>query len=231
MVENSVVSVSPQKALAVELEKKCVAKIPANANGIALDENLVEAIACTLAAKGVDPCLRVVTLRKLLLVGRAVSPLFQAADVSNLFGQLDDGNGSIPDVQAEELGEFLDPNRLENRAYLKVRKIAERALAQAGPVVAGLQRAVAETRRRLESPNAAALTCVGRLGRDIDGAVAFVPSPSSSVPPGGELLVIGPGGSVATVGKCGPDGRATIAARGSLVAGVPVFAWQQKGTK
>ena len=102
---------------------------------------------------------------------------------------------------------------------------------QAGPVVAGLQRAVAETRRRLESPNAAALTCVGRLGRDIDGAVAFVPSPSSSVPPGGELLVIGPGGSVATVGKCGPDGRATIAARGSLVAGVPVFAWQQKGTK
>jgi hypothetical protein len=221
---------SPQKILADDLEANCVSRIPDRAAGFALDEMLIDAISRTLAASKVEPCLRMLTLRKLLMRGRDLSPLFQSQAVMQLLAELDDGNGGIPGVQPEELGEFLDPDRDGNAAYGRVRKVAERILGRAAPVLAELKVKMGQVRAALEAPSPSGLMCVGRLARDTGGDIVVVLSPGATMGPGADLSVIGPGGAVASVGRVGPDGRAALTSN-AKVAGVPVFVWQRKDKK
>ena len=224
------VVVSPQKQLADELEGACIAKFPDNARGVALEEVLVDAIARTLAAGKVEPCLRLVTLRKLVLLGHGVSPAFHAPEMDALRKELDDRMGGIPGIETTELGEFLEPSREQNRGYVKVRKISERVLEQAKRVVEPLKKTVAGMRHILSHKDVRTMLCVGRLARDQSGAIVLAPLTNVVMPTNAKLIVIGPNGEVTKIGACGPDGRANIE-KGTRVAGVPVFAWQERGGK
>jgi hypothetical protein len=224
------VAMSPQKALADGLEQNCVSRTADKADGLALDAVLIDAIERTIAAKQVEPCLRMLTLRKLLLKAREVSLVFQTPPITNLLAELDDGNGGIPGIEATELGQFLDPERDENVAYMKARRYSDRILARAPTVVAQVKKDLEQLHKTLDAPEASSLACVGRLGRDMSGAIAFVPTTAVELPPSSELVVVGPGGAAAPVGRCGPDGRAMISAR-SAIAGTPVFIWKRKGGK
>jgi len=223
------VSKSPQKELAIAIEQKCLSKIPDQANGVLLDEILIDAVAHTLAAKDLEPCLRMLTLRTLILMGTELSPTFRTDKVKSLLVSLDDGKGGIPDILREELGLFIAPDRDIDPAYIKVRQISERLLARAEQMMEQLRRDAMETRKLLTSPAAPVLRCIGRLGRDTSGSVTFVPSPKGKVSPGEDLQIIEATGTVRVIGKCGPDGRTAIEGR-SLVAGVPVFVLEKRGS-
>lgn len=222
--------ISPQKVLADELEKVCLDKIPDAASGIALDTMLVEAVRRTIAAGNVEPCLRLLTLRKIVLVGRGVSPVFQSPDMEALHKELDDGNGGIPGIEITDLGEFLDPNRQRNQAYIKVRKVAERALDQANRRVESLRKAVAEMGKVLSHTDVQTLACVGRISRDAGGAATLVAKSNVEMPNECDLLMIGPNGEAVPIGKIGKDGRAAIEKR-AVVTGIPVFVLQTRGAK
>ena len=218
---------SPQRKLADELEKDYVGKIPDATPGLEFEAVLIGALKRTLEADKVEPCLRLLTVRKLVLLGRNVSPVFQSPEANALQNELDDGMGGIPGVEITDLGEFLDPNREQNRAYVGVRKSSERLLARAKRGLGSLNTTFEDARSALLHTNVRALSCVGRLARDAGGAIVFAQSQKTATPSNAELLVIGPNGDAMKIGTCGPDGRAKIE-KGSLVAGVPVFVWRQK---
>lgn len=221
---------SPQKLLADDLEKACVDKIPDAAAGVALDEILVDAFRRTIAAENVEPCLRLLTVRKIVLVGRGVSPAFQSPDMEALHKELDDGNGGIPGVEIADLGGFLDPNRQRKQGYLKVRKVAERALDQASRRFESLKKAISDMRKALSHKDVQTLACVGRISRDTGGATTLVPKLNAEMPTESDLLMIGPNGEAVPIGKIGKEGRAAIEKR-ALVTGIPVFVWQTRGAK
>lgn len=218
---------SPQRKLAESLEVKYLARIPDDAKGLALDDILSDMAEAVIGAADVDPCLRMVNLRKVISMGRANSLPFAGPKVTRLFGLLDDGNGQFPGLTAEEIGEFLDPQRSENNAYIKAKKHADRVLAQAGPVLSELKAEIANERRRLSAIQAAPLLCIGRLGRDLEGRVVVVPKAGTTLQPG-ELLVVHTGGALNVIGACNLEGKVTITGGGPLVAGLPVFIQRSK---
>jgi len=221
------VEASPQRKLADELEAAYVSKIPDSTPGLQFEAVLIGALKRTLEADKVEPCLRLLTVRKLVLLGRSVSPVFRSPEADALQKELDDGMGGIPGMEITDLGEFLDPNREQNRAYVSVRNTSERLLARAKRGLGSLNTTLEDARAALLHANVRSLSCVGRLARDAGGAIVFAPSLKTATPSNGELFVIGPNGDAMKIGTCGPDGRAKIE-KGSLVAGVPVFVWRQK---
>lgn len=221
------IEMSPQRKLADELEANYAVKIPDETPGLAFETAIIAALKRTLEAAKVEPCLRLLTVRKLVLLGRDASPLFRSPEAEALHKELDDGMGGIPGVEITELGEFLDPNRDQNRGYVSVRKTADRALARATRTMASLDTTLEEARKGLQHKNVQTLTCVGRLARDTTGAVVFTPLQKAAMPSNADLIAISPNGDAMKIGTCGSDGRAKLE-KGSLVAGVPVFVWRQR---
>ena len=226
--EDFVGSLSPQKKLATELNTHCISILGNKIEGFSLDLMLVDAIERTLMTKQIEPCLKMLTLRKLLLAGRKVAPSFKIAKVNEFIAQIDDDNGGVPNVSVEDLGTFLNPNCQEIPAYLKTKKIAEKLLTQMETVLEQLKLNLVKMRDRFDKPDAATFVCVGRLGRATNGKISLVSLPSVSMTPNAKLLVIGPQGESTDIGTCDLDGRAKINIKTSLVAGVPVFVIQPK---
>jgi hypothetical protein len=213
---------APQKKLASSLEAKELAALAA-ARGIAVDELLADMLLRIVNATDVEPCVRMVNVRKLLTTALKSSLHFQNPKVAALWEKLDDGAGAIPDIAVADIAEFLDPKREDNPAYGKVRRFAERILADAVEAGKHVRETIQAERRRLEAAAPAAFECVGRIGRDAAGAIIVLPSKGSAWKKGQELLVVRPDGSMAAVGTCGEPGRLELAPGGRVIAGMPVF--------
>lgn len=219
---------SPQRILAEALENNCLLALGRGNDGFSLEEALVDAVSQTLAAKEVEPSLRLLTLRKLILTGQELSPLFQSDDIEELSKGLDDGNGGIPDIAIEVLGEFLDPERRVNAAYQRVKKAADRLLSDAGPISARLAESAKATRERLSNQRVPTLVCVGRLGRDARGQATLVTKPPGKIPSDHGLFVVEPNGETTRIGECDQNGRPHLEGR-ARVTGTPAFVWVRKG--
>ena len=213
---------SPQARLAADLEAKELAGM-AEAVGLGFDELLAEMTLRVVNAVDVDPCVRMVNLRKMLSTAQACSLPFQTPKVAALWAKLDDGAGAIPDITVAEIAEFLDPERSENKAYVKVRKFAERVLADASQSIRQVREAIRDERRRLEAAAPTTFECVGRIGRDLEGVLTAVPAKGVSWIKGQETLVVRPDGRLAVVGACGEPGRIDLTTREPVVAGMPIF--------
>jgi hypothetical protein len=227
--ETDSIEPSPQKKLGDDIEMNCVAKIQ-NANGIALEEALSDAITRTLKAKDVDPCLRMLTLRKILSLGKEVSLVFQSKQAVQLLEMMDDGESGVPGFEFDEITTFVDPNRDDLQAYKKVRRFSEGVLQKSSKVGQQISEKAKEVRQSLATCEFPTYQCVGRLSRDTAGDVIVAKRASTVITPGEDLLVVDPSGGVRKIGTCRDDGRISLEMR-SLVAGVPVFMEQRKGAK
>jgi hypothetical protein len=223
-----VVEPSPQKLLADQLMSQFVSKIAEQAPGVALDEVLCDMTTKLVGDVKVEPCLRIVSLRKFLVLGRDNSLAFETPAVGGLFRKLEDESGPFPGLKIEEIGEFLDPEREENQAYQKVKKTAERILADAGTVLSKVQADILALRRKLVNAKATAYACVGRVSRDVEGQFVVAPQKNVTWVKGADAFVIRPDGSLDVVGTCGDPGRISITATRPLVAGMPVFTAKSK---
>ena len=195
----------------------------ADAVGVGFDELLAEMTLRIVNAVDVDPCVRMVNLRKLLSTAQACSLPFQNPKVAALWAKLDDGAGAIPDMTVAEIAEFLDPDRAENKAYVKVRKFAERVLADASQSIRQVREAIRGERRNLEAAAPATFACVGRIGRDVEGRLTAVLAKDASWIKGQEALVVRPDGRLGVIGTCGEPGRIELTTREPVVAGMPIF--------
>jgi hypothetical protein len=213
---------SPQKKLADELEKSCLSLIPSRAHGLALDDILVDAVQRTLKEPSLEPCLRLLTLRKIFSVGKTVSILFQSDGAKALLDAMDDGMGGVPGMEFEQIGLFVAPDREDKGDYNKVRKMSERLLNKAQPIVNQLGIDSKARREAMKNADFQVFECVGRLGRDSAGGVVFISRAAITLTAGDELHVIDADGRSRRIGKCRDDGRAVVDAR-SLIAGLPVF--------
>lgn len=224
------IQTSPQALLARELEAKELATM-AKASGIDFDQLLADMAIRIIDARDVEPCVRMVNLRKMLATARACSLSFQSPKVAALWAKIDDGVGGIPDMTVDDLVAFLDPEREQNKAYTKVRKFAERVLVDAGEAIKPLQDAIRAERRRLNEAAPLTFVCVGRIGRDVQGGQVVLPAKSASWTKGDEALVIRPDGNLGVVGTCGDPGRIEFRPRGPVLAGMPVFVRREPAAK
>jgi hypothetical protein len=214
---------SPQKRLSDTLKTKELA-VMADAHGIGVDEVLADITLRIINAVDVDPCVRMVNLRKMLATATGCCLTFRNPKVAALAAQLGVGDAEgIPEITVSEIAEFLDPDRDENSAYLKVKRFAEGILADAGVAIKQVRESIQAERRRLESAAVTPFDCVGRIGRDVEGALVAVPSKGATWKKGQDLLVVRPDGRLAVVGTCGEPGRLTLAGSVPLVAGMPLF--------
>jgi hypothetical protein len=221
---------SPQKQLARDLEAKDLATM-ATASGVGIDELLADMAIRIIDARDVEPCVRMVNLRKILATARQCSLCFQGPKVAALWSKLDDGAGAIPEMTVGDLVEFLDPNRAQNKSYVKVRKFAERVLADAGEAVKPLRDATRAERRRLSEAAPETFVCVGRIGRDLEGGLVVLPAKHATWTKGQEAIVIRPDGNLGVVGACGDPGRIELRSKGPVLAGMPVFVRRESAVK
>lgn len=217
---------SPQGKLGSALEAKELVAM-STARGIAVDELLADMVLRIVNAVDVDPCVRMVNVRKLLSTAQKCSLPFQGPKVAALWAKLDDGAGAIPDIAVADIAEFLDPDRDENPAYLKVKRFADRILADAAEVGKQLRESIRAERSRLEAAAPAEFICVGRIGRDVEGAFVALPAKGSTWKKGQDLLVVRPDGAMAVVGTGGEPGRLELAPGGRVIAGMPLFVLRQ----
>jgi hypothetical protein len=220
---------SPNKKLADDIETHCVKKIQGT-NGIAIEEALIDAAARTLNGKAVEPCLRMLTLRKILSVGKETSMVFQSRPATQLLELMDDGNGGVPGLAIEDITSFIDPGRDERKDYKKVFRYSESVLQKASSVMQQMTTETKKIRQTLTTLDLPIYRCVGRLNRDVAGEVVLSKRPTAAIKPGQDVFVVDASGGIRKVGTCGGDGRISLEGR-SLVAGVPVFVEQRKGKK
>lgn len=220
---------SPHKKLADEIQSYCVKKIQGS-NGIVIEEALLDAVTRTLNGKAVEPCLRMLTLRKLLSLGKEVSMVFQSQPAVQLLDLMDDGNGGVPGLAIEDITSFIAPDRNERRDYKKVFRYSESVLQKASGVLQQMSTDAKRIRQSLTALELPTYRCVGRLTRDATGEVILNKRSSDSVKPGMDVFVVDSSGGIRKAGSTGADGRISLEGR-SLVAGVPVFVEQRKGKK
>jgi hypothetical protein len=217
------ISPSPQKILGQRLLSNYFHRINNTSRGLEADSLLVAAVEDVLKAKEVEPCVRLVNLRRLLLVGTKISPAFIANEVTKYFRRLDDGNAGIPGMPKEDIGEFLDPDRDQNSRYLRVRTISERLLADAVPVVQTIRRDLELAAKTIDATRLESYECVGRVGRHLDGSLRIIPSARAQPKRIVDVIMVKPDGSSSTVGKTDGKGGIEVAANASLAAGLPCF--------
>ena len=215
--------VSPQKKLGEALAIGSFERLTDTSRGLEPDLILVDALEKIVSADDVEPCVRMVNLRKLLLVGKKVSRFFKEPEALAFFSRLDDGNTGIPGITIEDIGEFLDPNRQNNPKYVRVRRFSEKILADAADLITTLRQSIAETAAAIAAPKLDSYECVGRVGRNHDGSLRLIagkgPQPTRIV----EAIVINPDGSPTVAGKTDGKGALEIAKEAKLIAGLPCF--------
>jgi hypothetical protein len=223
-----VVEPSPQRALAEDIEKNFLGKLPGGAKGLAWDDLLVAAIDHTLDADRLDPCPKARTLMRLFEVGVADSAAFERDYVREMVAGWDDGSGEVLGLTNEEWGAFLRPGSDDDQEYVRARKRSKDVIDTVRGVLAKIKRELSAARRDLSMDSVQSLQCVGRLARDQKGAIEIVTPPTRSISPEADLFVLGVGGKVTQVGRTDAGGRAAITTKYPSPAGTPVFAWKRK---
>ena len=215
--------VSPQKKLGEALATGSFERLTEASRGLEPDLIFVDAVEKIVSADDVEPCVRMVNLRKLLIVGKKFSRFFKEPEALVFFNRLDDGNTGIPGITKEDIGEFLDPNRQNNPKYSRVRRFSEKILADAAELIKTLRQSIAEATAAIAVPKLESYECVGRVGRNHDGSLRIIagkgPQPTRIV----EVIVINPDGSPTFAGKTDGKGAIEIAKGSRLIAGLPCF--------
>lgn len=219
---------SPQKQLGDEL-LALVPRINNASKGLDADEALAGAVNLVMRSDKVEPCVRLVNLRKVLMAGRKVSAAFQADKVNAYVTSIDDGAGGIPGITIADLGEFLDPKRASNPKYLRIKQNAEQYLDRALPVAKAIEGEVGEMSSRAKELRIDTYECVGKVSRGSDGSLRLVPrtggqQPTKSV----EVVVVKADGKEAVVGRTDGKGGLEMSKGASTSAGMPCFVHRPK---
>lgn len=212
------VEASPQAQLAQRLAGRV--RLAGKQDGLAIDAMLLGIIKDTIAAKAVDPILRLVAVRKYLLLGEEFSLPIQV-DGRAALRLVSDGKGGIPGIDLRDLGSFAAPTRQTNVTYLTTTKTAQRLVEEIAEMLPALEVAIAAERKRLDNPKGLLPAVTGVIGLASDGT--RIPVWKEGKPPAGEVWWIASPEEVAKAGRALPDGTFQVA-KPPPPAGTPL--WQ-----
>jgi hypothetical protein len=209
---------APQAALATDLLGMLQpGKTPGG--GIAVDEWFVVMIKKVLAAKTVDPILRLLTVRKCLLTAAKHSRAF-SEEGKPVLQVIDDGDGGVPGLTLDQLWTFLKPRRQQDPVYLVAKPKAESMLADVEVGLRGIENALRKERGVLEQPIAEVPQVAGRLGRDAEGHLVAVWR--DEPPEARDVWWLTTSAALARIGTTGPGGKCPID-KNVAPAGTPLY--------
>jgi|688.fasta_scaffold93346_1 hypothetical protein len=219
---------SPQKQLGDEW-LALAARINNASKGLDADEALASVVDLVMRAEKVEPCVRLVNLRKILMAGKKVSGAFQTDKVNAFIASIDDGSGGIPGITISDLSEYLDPKRATNPKYLRVKQNAEQHLDRAIPVAQAIIREVGQASTRIDDLRIDTYECVGRVSRGSDGTLRLIPRTGGQQPTKVvDVVVLKADGKESVIGRTDGKGGLDIAKGTSTPAGTPCFVRRPK---
>lgn len=208
---------SPQAKLADVL--RAVVRKASPTGGVAVDQLFVDLLEAVVAAKEVDPILRLVTARKILFIASENSRPCREAG-RRLTKLLDDGQGGIPGIPVNQIWSYVAPSREQDPTYQDTKKKSETLLKEIQTAITELKDAIDKERAMLTSPPLGSFVLAGRLARNDAGAIVAIwqgsaPSPGRLwwFPAGADAAVAG---TVDDKGVFRPEGAASP-------AGTPLF--------
>jgi hypothetical protein len=208
---------SPQSGLADAL--RAIIHRAKVSGGLAVDQLFVDLLSTVAGAEAVDPVLRLVTSRKLLLLAGEYSRPFRLGG-RPLKIQLDDGEGGIPGVTIDDIWSYVPPTRQRDARYLVITKKAGELLRQIKKGLESVASDIATERKLLASPPLGSATLVGRLGRNEAGDLVAVWR--GAVPPACQVWWF-PGGADAVVAGTVDANGMFRPAPVSAPAGTPLY--------
>ena len=164
---------SPQAALADDLQQNEWTKLPNDISGLKGDQFIINCIQRVLSAEEVDPCLRLVNVRKFFLIGRGDDTFrsfcFDIPEAHEFYTRIN-GPGGIPNISIDELGRAFTPSKVRNAdgVYKAVRKRAEEILDQAQKTLQAIREKLKQITLRC-SRGQQEFVLVGRLALDDRG--------------------------------------------------------------
>jgi hypothetical protein len=209
---------SPQSRLADVL--RAVVRKATLGGGVAVDQLFLNMLETVIAAKDVDPLLRLVTARKLLILAADYSLPFREAG-RPLETLLDDGEGSIPGVTIDQIWSFVPPARERDPEYQVTKQKSEALLDEIQRGLAAVSGSMDKERKLLAMPPVGLANLVGRLGRNDAGQLVAVWR--GSPPPPGQIWWFPSGGDIALAGTIDDAGMLSPGPRVGP-AGTPLFA-------
>lgn len=217
------VTESPQMKLRNALREAMI-KLPNRATGLEVDEILLNCMKITSEFEDLEPCLKLLTVRKFFLFGRGNSTFksicFDTPAAAIFNANITDESGEIPGLTTDELGSFVSPGRNSNPVYQQTRVRCLSLLEDAGKVIdSGFER-LKVLRKQLAAFDKRPIEVVGVLTRGEDGelSINFRESPASP----SEIIVVNVDGTLSRVGVF-KDGKAELTALKGLLAGMPCF--------
>ena len=226
-----VVKPSPQAVLADELRTKELLKLPNNAPGLEADQLMIDCIKRVLAAKDVEPCLRVVTVRKFFRLANGGYSSFQSVcfnipAANDFYPLIDDGAG-IPNITKEDLDAAFSPDREDKSAYRAAKQRAIEILVKAQTTLDAIQLQLNQVKLDCEQgPQTIAL--LGRLVLDDQGRKKLTAKRSG--PKTGSIIAVNDSGQFVPLGKI-IDSVPLLNSQVPVPAGTPCYVRIEQGSK
>jgi hypothetical protein len=222
---------SPQAVLADELRTKELLKLPNNAPGLEADQLMIDCIKRVLDAKDVEPCLRVVTVRKFFRLanggdGSFQSVCFNIPAANDFYPLIDDGAG-IPNITKEDLDAAFSPDREDKSAYRAAKQRAIGILVKAQTTLDAIQKDLNQVKLDCEQgPQEIAL--LGRLVLDDQGRKRL--TAKRTVPKTGSIIAVNNTGQFVPVGRI-IDSVPLLNSQVPMPAGTPCYVRIEQGNK
>ncbi len=222
---------SPQAILADELRTKELLKLPNNAPGLEADQLMIDCIKRVVGANEVDPCLRVVTVRKFFRLanggdGNFQSVCFKIPAANEFYPLIDDGAG-IPNITKEDLDAAFSPDREDKSAYRAAKQRAIEILVKAQATLDAIQLHLNQLKLDCEQgPQTIAL--LGRLVLDDQGRKELTAKRSGSKT--GSIIAVNDSGQFVSVGKI-IDSVPLLNSQVPVPAGTPCYVRIEQGSK
>ena len=222
---------SPQAVLADELRTEELLKLPNSAPGLEADQLMIDCIKRVLDAKDVEPCLRVVTVRKFFRLANGGDSSFQTVcfnipAANDFYPLIDDGAG-IPNITKEDLDATFSPDREGNGVYRAAKQRAIEILVKAQTTLDAIQKRLNQLKLDCEQgPHTIAL--LGRLVLDDQGRKKLTAKRSG--PKTGSIIAVNDSGQFVPVGKI-IDSVPLLNLQVPVPAGTPCYVRIEQGSK
>lgn len=188
--------------------------------GLAFEQVMIDVVNAIVAARKVDPIVRVVVLRKVIKAASETSRLFRDQDLTSI---VDDGDGGIPGFEDVDARRFVPPERRTDPQYARLRDFTCPGIVKkCVETLASVEQSLAVEAKVLRNPTTARLEPVGRLSRDCRGALVAVLKDMTTSPTG-PLWCVDARGSIEQVGQIDSKGAFKATPNAKAPAGSPLF--------
>lgn len=202
-VWNVIVQPSPQAILADDLQQNEWTKLPNGIPGLKGDQFMIDCIQRVLGAGQVDPCLRLVNVRKFFLIGRGDDTFrsfcFDIPEAQKFYSLIDGPDG-IPNIAIDELGLAFNPAKVRdaNGGYKAVKKRAEELLDQAQKTLQAIEGKLKQVTLRC-SRSQQEFVLIGRLAFDERGRKIIVAQRAGAE--SGKIVAVNSSGEFVSIGN------------------------------